>query len=336
MLIIDGSYGEGGGQIIRTAVAMSAITNKPIKITNIRKNRSRPGLAAQHLTGILAAAELCSAQTNAKLGSTEIEFIPSKIKEGTYRFDVGTAGAVTLVLQTLVPIASQAPKKVELEIIGGTNVMMSPPVEYFQHMLSHILEKYSGIKIKSEIRKYGFYPKGGGQIKIVINPAKLTPLVLKEQGSLEKIDLHAVASETLRKAKVCERMISGFKQICPEKNVSEKINYVDTFSAGASLHAHAHYSKCRLGADALGERGKPAESVGKECARNLAKEMSSGATADHKLADQLIPFMALAGKGEFKTSRISEHLKTNIWVVEKFLPVKFEINRLNVKCKRKS
>ncbi len=333
MLIIDGSHGEGGGQLLRSAIALSAITNKPIKIINIRKKRKQPGLRPQHLTGILAAAELCQAKTNAKLGSTEIEFIPNKIKSGKFKFDVGTAGSITLVLQTLVPIASQAPGKVEIEIIGGTNVWMSPPIEYFQHILAEHLARMN-LKISAEIIRYGFYPKGGGKVKVQITPAKLKPLILKEQGNFEKIDLHAVASKPLQNAKVAERMIKGFKSICPEQNISAKINYVDSFSGGACMHAHAHYDKCNLGADAIGERGKPAETVGKECARKLAKEMASKATVDHRLADQLIPFLALSKRGEFKTSRISEHLKTNIWVVEQFLPVKFNINNLTVTCSK--
>src|SRR3990172_3500545 len=172
MLVIDGSFGEAGGQILRTAVALSAIKKIPIKVISIRKGRPEPGLKAQHLVGIQAAAELCNAKlTGASLGSTEITFTPGKIKTGGFKFDVGTAGAITLVLQTLVPIAAFAPGKVKLEIKGGTTVAWSPPIEYFQNIYCDYLEKM-GILVNSEVIKYGFYPKGGGIVKVEISPLK--------------------------------------------------------------------------------------------------------------------------------------------------------------------
>src|SRR3989344_3672879 len=160
MILIDGSYGEGGGQIIRTAIAMSAIEQVPIKITNIRANRSNPGLQAQHITGLKAAAELCDAKiTGAKLGSTELTFEPNKIRFGKFKFDVGTAGAITLVLQTIIPIAAFAPSKTKFEIIGGTNVSWSPTIEYFQNIFCDYAEKFN-LLIDVNIEKYGFYPTG--------------------------------------------------------------------------------------------------------------------------------------------------------------------------------
>src|SRR3989304_5720066 len=166
MLTIDGGYGEAGGQILRTAVALSAIKKLPIKVVNIRAKRPEPGLKAQHLVGIQAAAKLCNAKlTGASLGSTEITFDPGKIKTGGFKFDVGTAGAITLVLQTLVPIASVAPGKVKLEIKGGTTVAWSPPIEYFQNIYCDYLEKM-GILVNSEVVRHGFCPKGGGVVKV--------------------------------------------------------------------------------------------------------------------------------------------------------------------------
>src|SRR3989344_1293324 len=253
MLEIDGSYGEGGGQIIRTAIAMSAIKQVPIRITNIRANRSKPGLQAQHLTGVKAAAELCNAKVSgAELGSTELTFEPGKIRFGKFRFDIGTAGAITLVLQTIIPIAAFAPSKTKFEIIGGTNVLHAPPIEYFQNKLT-------------------------------------------ERGELLNVKVNSIASEDLKAAGVADRQVAGFKQdMKPEFIIKAFTRYVDTLSTGSSIYAHALYSNCKLGCSALGERGKKAEDVGRECAAGLMKEVDSKATVDKHMADQLIPFLGLA------------------------------------------
>ncbi len=335
-IIIDGSYKEGGGQILRTAVALSAITSKPVTVKNIRAGRSKPGLSAQHLVGIKAAAEMCDAElTGAALGSTKITFKPGKIRGGAYRFDVGTAGAITLVLQVLVPMASYADKPTELTIIGGTDVSWSPTIDFFQHAFCEYAQRM-GVKISLAVPQRGFYPRGGGEVKVTIRPAKVEPIELTKQGKLEKIDLHAVASESLAAAAVCERMVDGFRAACPVKNVGARQDYVKTLSSGANLHAHAHYDNCTLSATVIGQRGVPAESVGKECARALGKEMASGATVDHRLADQLMIFMALAkGNSAIKTSRISNHINTNKYVIEQFLLVRFDIRGKTIKCQVK-
>ncbi len=326
MIEISGDYGEGGGQIIRTAIAMSAITGKPIKITNIRANRSNPGLQPQHLTGVKAAAELCNAKLKgAELHSTEIEFSPGKIRFGKFKFDIGTAGAITLVLQTLVPIAAFAPSKTKLEIVGGTNVLHAPPIEYFQNVFCDYAEKF-GLVITCEVEKHGFYPKGGGKANVEINPIKEEKEInLTERGELLNVKLVSIASEDLKGANVVERQVAGFKsKINPDLQVKAFPSYVDTLSTGSSAYAHALYSNCKLGCSALGERGKKAEDVGRECAEGLMKEINSNAVVDKHLADQLIPFLGLFG-GEFITSEITEHTKTNIWVVEKFIDKRFKV-----------
>ena len=328
MLEIDGSYGEGGGQVIRTAIAMSAITGKPVKITNIRANRSKPGLQAQHLTGVRAAAELCNAKLKgAELHSTELTFEPKKIRFGKFKFDIGTAGAITLVLQTLIPIAAFAPSKTRFEIIGGTNVLHAPPIEYFQNIFCDYAEKF-GLLITCEVEKHGFYPKGGGKVTVEIHPIKEKRQInLVERGKPLNVKLVSIASEDLKQASVVERQISGFKtKINPEFTVRSFTNYVDTLSTGSSIYAHALFSNCKLGCSALGERGKKAEDVGKECAEGLMKEINSSAVVDKHLADQLIPFLGLFG-GEFITSEITEHTKTGIWVVEQFVDKKFKVER---------
>ncbi len=333
MIEISGDYGEGGGQIIRTAIAMSAITGKPARITNIRANRSKPGLQAQHLTGVKAAAELCNAKVSgAELGSTKLTFEPNKIRFGKFKFDIGTAGAITLVLQTLIPIAAFAPSKTKFEIIGGTNVLHAPPIEYFQNIFCDYAEKF-GLLITVQVEKHGFFPKGGGKVVVEVSPIKGKPQInLTERGKLLNVKLVSIASEDLKAANVVERQISGFKsKLNPDISVKTFPNYVKTLSTGSSAYAHALFSNCKLGCSALGERGKKAEDVGKDCAEGLTKEINSSAAVDKHLADQLIPFLGLFS-GEFVTSEITEHTKTNIWVVEQFIGKKFTIegNKITV------
>jgi RNA 3'-terminal phosphate cyclase (GTP) len=331
MIQIDGSYGEGGGQVIRTAVAMSCITNQPIKITNIRKGRSKPGLRPQHLTGINAAAHICGANVSGnQINSTELTFNPGKHMHGKFQFNVGTAGAVTLVLQTLVPIAAFGTDCSTFEIIGGTDVKFAPTIDYFMHVFGRNL-KIMGLEIKTEEVQRGFYPKGNGKVRIVVHPWKQRKKFdAIKQKKLEHIDVHSICSEELRKAKVAERQLQGFKTNLSKdfraKILEEKIVYETSLSPGTSLHAHAHFKNCKLGVIELGDIRKKAEAVGKECAQKLIEEIRSGATVDHRMADQFLPFLAFTG-GRFKTSRISNHLKTNAWVIQQFLPkVKININ----------
>ena len=326
MLEIDGSYLEGGGQILRTAVALSAIKHISIKVYNIRKGRPEPGLKAQHLTGIIAAAQLCNAKVSgAEIGSTELTFEPGKIRFGKFKFDVGTAGAITLVLQTIVQIAAFAPSKITFVITGGTNVSWSPPIEYFQNIFCEYMERF-GIIVNAEVEKYGFYPVGGGIVKVGVAPVKSPrTLNLTERGKFLDVKAFSTASEDLKSANVADRQLTAFKKtISADYGVKGFPNYIKTSSAGSCLYAHALYENCKLGASALGERGKPAEKVGEECASELLKEIKSEATVDKHLADQLIPFLGLFG-GSFITSEITNHTKTNIWVTEKFVNKKFRI-----------
>jgi len=325
---IDGSQGEGGGQILRTAIGLSAVTGKPIKIFNIRSGRPNPGLQAQHLIGIKAVSEMCDGKLKtAELKSTEVEFIPGKIKSGNYKFDVGTAGAVTLVLQSLVIPAIHAEKEISFEIKGGTNVAWSPSIEYSQHIFCDYMKRL-GIEIFIETRRYGFYPKGGGEVFVKIKPSDPKSILLTERGDLQCIDVWSIASEDLKKAAVAERQIEGFGSIL-KVDRNKNIKYVNSFSIGSSLHSHAHYTNCKLGASALGERNKKTEDVGKEAALLLKKQLDSAATVDEWMSDQILPFLALAkGKSEFITSELTKHAETNMWVIKKFLDVDFKIECL--------
>lgn len=317
-MIIDGSFGEGGGQILRTAVALSCITGKEVEIRNIRANRPKPGLAAQHLAGLQAAVRLTDAETEGlHVGSTSVKFYPRKIKGGFHRVDIGTAGSVTLVLQTLLMPAIRANEEVILEITGGTDVSWSPTMTYFHRVFCDFMKKMN-IDVYVETEKYGFYPKGGGKVKVRVTPAKnLNPLILTERGELKGIDIWSIASDQLKSARVSERQIDGAKEFLKMNFEKANVVYAPTLSPGSSVHINAHYENCKLGASSLGEKGKPAEMVGREAALLLKKQMDSGACLDEWSADQIIPYLAVFGS-KVSVAEITQHAKTNMWVCEQF------------------
>jgi RNA 3'-phosphate cyclase len=327
MINIDGK--GGGGQILRTSVSLSAATGKPFKIINIRGARPNPGLKPQHITSIKAVAELCNAKISfLEKGTTEMTFEPGKIKTGKYKFNIGTAGSTVLVTQALLPAALHASGKCEFEIIGGTENLWAPNTTYFQHIFCHHLQKI-GILVESETKKYGFYPKGGGIFKFKTSQCKPKPIKLTERGAFKKLDLWNIASETLQKRDVLTRQTSGFKTIIDLPINKDNQLYVPAYSAGTSCHAQTHYDNTKLGATTIGERGKLAERVGEECAQLLKTEMDSDAAVDRWSADQLMIYMALAGNSKIKTSKITNHIKTNAYVIEQFLNIKFKLDEKN-------
>jgi len=322
LIEIDGSYCEGGGQILRTAIALSGITGKKTRIYNIRANRDPPGLKRQHLTGILSAKEICDAEVEgAEIGSKEIVFKPSTIKSGKYRIDIGTAGSITLLLQSLIPIAVFSDDKITLEITGGTNVQWSPTMDYYSEIFLYFLKK-AGIDVKLEVFRYGFYPKGGGKVKIKIFPWKNRERIeFTEKGEKKKIKAVSIATKDLKNAEVAERQVKGFRRVL---SCEKEIRYVDSYSTGSSITGIAYFENTRMGSSALGERGKRAEIVGREAGEKLKKEIETDGVLDRYMGDQIIPYMGIAG-GKIVVSEVTDHLKSNIWVVEKFLPVKFEM-----------
>jgi RNA 3'-phosphate cyclase len=340
---IDGSYLEAGGQIIRTAVGLSALTGKPCRIFDIRAGRPKPGLMAQHLTGVQAIAQLCDAKVEgATLWSKALTFEPGKIKSGEFQFDIGTAGSISLVLQSLMVPAIVAPDPLIFDIKGGTDVAWSPSIIYFQNVLSYWLGKM-GAELKTEVLKYGFYPAGGGHVRVEVAPTKsLQPLNLSERGKPKHIRALSIASEQLKKARVAERQLEAGVSILtalpdfkgaydnePEgRAIRKEVLYVPTLSPSSSLQLYSEFENCRLGAGAIGERGKRAEQVGEEAAELLKRQLESNACIDRWAADQLLPFVAVAterGQSELSVAEITNHCLTNIWVIEKFLPVKFEV-----------
>ncbi len=335
LIEIDGSIGYG--QVVRTAVALSALTLKPIRIFNIRKGRPKPGLMAQHLTGIKIAAEFCSAEIkDLELGSMEIEFIPKETSVPTQKkIDIGTAGSIGLLLQTLIPICIFAGKEIELDIIGGTAGLGAPPIEYLQHVTFPVLSKLGLPQPEIKVIKQGFYPRGGGRVKIKFYPAqKLKAIKLTKRGDVKSI--HGISIAGRLPEHVAERQAKAAEEYLRQKgfDVGIERKTVKTASAGTSITLWAECDHTTLGADNIGKLKVPAETIGKHAAKELLESIKSDAALDKYMADQIIHFIALAkGRTEITVEKITEHCRTNIRVVEKLLPVKFDVQdrRISVK-----
>jgi len=336
MIEIDGSTGEAGGQILRTACALSAITKKPCRVFNIRKSRPKPGLMPQHLLGIQAVAQLCSGRLEGDfLGSEEIKFYPGPIgmPSASYgvkeiKVKIETAGSITLVLQTLIPPALSASEPVKIFFEGGaTDTFFSPTTDYFRYAFLKILEKI-GAKAEVAILRRGYYSEGGAKVEVKVFPSKLISLNLIERGQFKKLLVISGASETLKGKKVAERQIIGAREILGKLKLpaEEKIEYYDTRCPGSQICLAAEFDNTIIGVDNLGKLGKKAEDVGREAALELLEEEKSGACSDKYSADQILPYLALVKeKSSVTASKITDHCKTNIWVIEKFLDGKFEI-----------
>ena len=331
MIEIDGSSGEGGGQILRSALSLSAILHEELRIFNIRAGRPEPGLRAQHLTSAKAVAAICNASLQGlEIGSTELLFRPGRITGGFFRFDVGTAGSVTLVLQALMPLFPFASDPVTIDVTGGTDVKWSPPIDYLRLVTLSILEKM-GFVMSLVVARRGHYPKGGGLVTVNSHPSgTLKSIQGSRSGKVGAIDgvSHAVRLSrhvAERQAAEGAKIVTAQELPTPaiEVEVSEDGSHLSPGS-GIVLRATSEKSAV-LGGDCLGERGLPAEEVGRIAARRLVEEVESQAFIDRHMGDMIVPYLTMAeGVSDVTVSRITQHILTNVEVAQKVAGVQFD------------
>jgi RNA 3'-terminal phosphate cyclase (ATP) len=333
MIVIDGSQGEGGGQILRSSLALSVVTGKAFRIERIRANREKPGLMRQHLTAVLAAAEVGGAEVvGAMTGATELTFVPRaggarEIAGGEYRFAIGTAGSTSLVLQTVLPALMLAREPCTVVIEGGTHNLHAPPFEFLEKAFLPLLKRM-GVCVRAEMERPGFYPAGGGLVRFHIEPCgELGRLELTQRGAIVRRRARAVVANLHRS--IAEREV---------KTLKEKLGWADEELAVEFLAASrspGNYVSIEIESTAVcevvtgfGERGVMAERVAESAATEAASYIESGAVVGEHLADQLLVPMALAGGGAFTTVEPSLHTRTNIEVIKKFLDVEIATHEL--------
>ncbi|HEY52075.1 MAG TPA: RNA 3'-terminal phosphate cyclase [Caldilineae bacterium] len=327
MIHIDGSHGEGGGQVLRSSLTLSVLTGQPLRIDNIRARRSKPGLRAQHLASVQAAAAISQAEvTGATLGSATLLFRPGRVQPGPYRFDIGTAGSTSLVLQTIfLPLAlAAAPSTVTIS--GGTHVAWSPSFDYLDRQWLPALRRM-GYDACLTLERAGFYPKGGGRIRAEIRPAgTLQPVELVDRGALRRVSGISASANlpehiARRQRQQVERRLGGWVP-----NLAVKTVTLSSSGPGTAVFLQAECEQGGGGFTALGRRGKPAERVADEAVDELETYLATNAAIDKHLADQLIlPLVFAPGHSTFSTAAVTRHLLTNIEVVQAFLDVEIMV-----------
>ncbi len=330
-LMIDGAQGEGGGQVLRTALTLSALTQQPIELINIRAKRSKPGLLRQHLTSVLAAKKVCNATVEgAELGSDHIRFYPREIKSGNYHFAISTAGSTVLVCQTILPILWLAQGHSTVTFEGGTHNGMSPSLCFLQRSYLPLLSKIGG-KCWVSVSRFGFNPAGGGKWQLEVEPAEsLKPLHLSESGSvyaaaMENCRLTALISQLPEN--IAQREISTARKILAWQGASEVVTEVESVGSGNSFQLSISSGTHENIFEVIGQLGTSAERVAKRCAGQVKKFIHSQAAVEEHLADQLLLPMALAGSGSYTTTKPSSHTLTNIDVINMFLGVNIAVEQ---------
>ena len=343
MIVIDGSHGEGGGQILRTSLSLSALSSTPVRITGIRRNRPNPGLSHQHVAAVGSAAKICGAELEGcSKGSSVLVFRPSGIMGGDYKFDIGTAGSAVLVLQTILPMLLRTESTVE--ITGGTDVKWSPSVDYFRHVFLSFLERM-GARVECTLLERGHYPRGGGRIRLRTEPSQITPgtlTPLTTRGEFQGIrgQVHvsrlpeSIGERIARSARGRLQELLKGDLPCEDGDMEIQCSSEEG-STGCGITLWGKFRKTVMGYGLCGERGLSSEKLGRRAATTLVREMLSPATVDEWCSDQLIPYLACRGlfsggglgdgdkvdrSGEPPSlvREVSSHLRTNIWVLRHF------------------
>jgi RNA 3'-terminal phosphate cyclase (ATP) len=327
MLTIDGSMGEGGGQVLRTSLALSILTRQPIQLANIRAGREKPGLQPQHLQAVQAAAAICDAQVEgAALRSRALTFTPGEIRGARYQFNIGTAGSTSLVLQTIFLPLARAGGSSQVTITGGTHVPHSPCYDYLERQWLPVMQAL-GFRARLSMLHAGFYPQGGGQIIAQIRPAgEIQPMQRIERGQLVRIrGLSAVAnldSDIARRQKL--QALRRLEPICRDSKI--ETSELDSPGKGTVLLVHADCEHASATYFALGALGKRAEHVADEAVEDLLAFLETGAAVDQYLADQLVlPLAFASGPSRYRTSNVTRHLLTQAALVPMFLPVEVRV-----------
>lgn len=323
MITIDGAYGEGGGQILRTALALAMVTQQPLRLTNIRARRKKPGLLRQHLTAVQVAAEVAQAEVvGASIGAQQLTFIPGQIQAGTFACRIGTAGSTMLVLQTVLPALLYAPGPSTLWLEGGTHNPFAPPFDFLERAFLPLLQRM-GARVEAVLEQPGFYPAGGGKCRVTITPASLTPVDLRERGDIRARHARAMVAHLPRH--IAEREIAVIRQKMSwpqewlevvEINHSPGPGNIVTIDLVSD-----HVTEVCTG---FGQRGVPAEAVAAHVVQAAQRYLASSAAVGVHLADQLLLPLALAGSGVFSTLPLSQHATTNIHIIKQFLPVEID------------
>jgi len=327
---IDGSFGEGGGQILRTALALSALSGKPIKIFNIRKKRAKPGLRPQHLLGLQLMEKISGGKSEgARLDSLKVSFFPGKLRGITLTANIGTAGAVTLVVQTILLPLLFAPEPSRVKIIGGTDVEMAPTFDYMKNVFLRFVRDVGG-NVNVSLLRRGFYPAGGGAILLEVRPLErpLKPLRFLELPRDISVSGNSVAGGLPRE--VAERQARSAKKVLQRSGLDADISIEhrsrsEVLSPGSSITLWLN--EAYVGSSSIGGKGTPPEVVGKRAANYLLRELDSLAPLDRHMGDQVIPFLAVAdGESIYKTSELTLHALTNLAVAQKILGIEYEID----------
>jgi RNA 3'-terminal phosphate cyclase (ATP) len=324
MVTIDGSYGEGGGQILRSSLALSLVTGKPFSIHNIRAGRKKPGLMRQHLTAVNAAAEIgLAAIEGNRIGSQAFTFEPEMIKPGNFHFATGSAGSCTLVFQTILPALLMAGEPSEIILEGGTHNPYAPPFDFLKKAFLPVINRM-GPSVDAVVEKPGFYPAGGGLFKVSVNPAGLNRINLLERGNIT--NQTARASVANLPVSIANRELKVVREKLEwNKEVLKAVEVENSQGPGNILTLEIESENITEVFTGFGEKGTSAEKVAKRAVKSVLEYLAVNVPVGRYLADQLLIPMALAGGGKFRTLSPTKHTKTNVEIIKNFLDVEIAV-----------
>lgn len=332
MIMIDGAQGEGGGQVLRTALSLALVTGQPFRIDNIRANRTRPGLLRQHLTAVQAACAVGGADCDGlEIGTIALGFTPGAMVPGEHHFAVGSAGSTSLVFQTVLPALMLADKPSRLVLEGGTHNGEAPPFDFIDRSFLPVINRM-GPQVTARLVRHGFYPAGGGRIEVDIVPSKaLSPLHLLGRGERRRVEAHAMVAAL--PGEIAVRELAAVEKVLGWADEERRITQLpERVGPGNILMLDAEFEHVTEVVSGFGKLGVSAQTVGEKAAKRMAGYLASPAFAGPYLADQLLLPMALAGEGSFTTVKPSAHARTGAQVIERFLDVTIRFEEQDNGC----